>query len=75
MLLEQLFHRTSHPTREEREALANAAGMYAAPEINVFCFHNIHASHKTMQREFFILILDSSVRLARLLHPSYSIVS
>ncbi|OAX39656.1 hypothetical protein K503DRAFT_855876 [Rhizopogon vinicolor AM-OR11-026] len=27
MMLEQLFHRTSHPTREEREALANAAGM------------------------------------------------
>jgi hypothetical protein len=37
MLLEQLFHRTSHPTREEREALANAAGMYVTPEINVFC--------------------------------------
>jgi len=36
MLLEQLFHRTSHPTREEREALANAAGMYVTPEINVF---------------------------------------
>ena len=28
MMLEQLFHSTSHPTREEREALANAAGMY-----------------------------------------------
>lgn len=37
MLLEQLFHRTSHPTREEREALANASGMYVTPEINVFC--------------------------------------
>ncbi|KAG6326854.1 hypothetical protein ID866_12235 [Astraeus odoratus] len=27
MMLEQLFHRSSHPTREEREALAQAAGM------------------------------------------------
>ncbi|KAG2141041.1 homeobox-domain-containing protein [Suillus clintonianus] len=27
MMLEQLFHRTSHPTREEREALASTAGM------------------------------------------------
>lgn len=27
MMLEQLFHRTSHPTREEREAVANTAGM------------------------------------------------
>ncbi|KAG2358869.1 hypothetical protein BDR07DRAFT_1472974 [Suillus spraguei] len=27
MMLEQLFHQTSHPTREEREALANTAGM------------------------------------------------
>lgn len=28
MMLEQLFHQTSHPTREEREAVAQAAGMY-----------------------------------------------
>jgi hypothetical protein len=27
MMLEQLFRQTSHPTREEREALANTAGM------------------------------------------------
>ncbi|KAH7886346.1 homeobox-domain-containing protein [Phlebopus sp. FC_14] len=27
MMLEQLFHQTSHPTREEREAVAQAAGM------------------------------------------------
>ncbi|KAG0706629.1 homeobox-domain-containing protein [Suillus ampliporus] len=27
VMLEQLFHRTSHPTREEREALASTAGM------------------------------------------------
>ncbi|KAF8452129.1 hypothetical protein L210DRAFT_3384808 [Boletus edulis BED1] len=28
MMLEQLFHQSSHPTREEREAVARAAGMY-----------------------------------------------
>ncbi|KAG9308966.1 homeobox-domain-containing protein [Chiua virens] len=28
MMLEQLFHQTSHPTREERDAVAQAAGMY-----------------------------------------------
>ncbi|KAG6372651.1 homeobox-domain-containing protein [Boletus reticuloceps] len=27
MMLEQLFHQSSHPTREEREAVARAAGM------------------------------------------------
>ncbi|KAL4068900.1 hypothetical protein V8B97DRAFT_1970656 [Scleroderma yunnanense] len=27
VMLEQLFHRTSHPTREERETVAQAAGM------------------------------------------------
>ncbi|KIJ66557.1 hypothetical protein HYDPIDRAFT_26894 [Hydnomerulius pinastri MD-312] len=27
MMLEQLFHQTSHPTREEREAVAQSAGM------------------------------------------------
>ncbi|KAF9225208.1 homeobox-domain-containing protein [Gyrodon lividus] len=27
MMLEQLFHQTSHPTREEREAVAQATGM------------------------------------------------
>ncbi|KAF8844194.1 homeobox-domain-containing protein [Paxillus ammoniavirescens] len=27
MMLEQLFHQTSHPTREEREAVAQTAGM------------------------------------------------
>ncbi|KAI9569406.1 homeobox-domain-containing protein [Boletus coccyginus] len=27
MMLEQLFHQSSHPTREEREAVAQAAGM------------------------------------------------
>ena len=28
IMLEQLFHQSSHPTREEREAVAHAAGMY-----------------------------------------------
>ncbi|KAF9236834.1 homeodomain transcription factor [Melanogaster broomeanus] len=32
MMLEQLFHQTSHPTREEREAVAQTAGMY----VNIF---------------------------------------
>ncbi|KAH7926827.1 hypothetical protein BV22DRAFT_1127833 [Leucogyrophana mollusca] len=27
MMLEQLYHQTSHPTREERETVANSAGM------------------------------------------------
>lgn len=37
MMLEQLFHRTSHPTREEREAVANTAGMYVISGTDVTC--------------------------------------
>jgi hypothetical protein len=30
-MLEQLFHRTSHPSREEREALARELDLYVYP--------------------------------------------
>ena len=38
VMLEQLFHRTSHPTREQREAVAQVAGMYAPA--SSFCFRH-----------------------------------
>ena len=38
VMLEQLFHRTSHPTREEREAIAQAAGMCVSTSPFRFCW-------------------------------------
>ena len=38
VMLEQLFHRTSHPTREQREAVAQVAGMYVPA--SSFCFRH-----------------------------------
>lgn len=40
MLLEQLYHQTSHPTREQREALARTIDMYVAFRLGrLACFH------------------------------------
>jgi len=70
MLLEQLFHRASHPTREEREAFANATGMYVTCSsgsslsflvLNSLIAHRYHlAAHATL---FIVYIMRRRVSL------------
>ena len=54
MMLEHLYHQTSHPTREQREALAREAAMYVNFFIELACI--------VVQHVFFVFLKRTAQR-------------